>query len=123
VRQVVAKLDTVLAGYVREVEVYCFDVVGPELVVDGVDPRALVIVDASTVVSRADVALGPLDAASGDDGPTRGRIFVYQRNVERAAGSLDAIEDELYRALEHEIAHVFVEPGAPPKVVDKGQLN
>jgi Flp pilus assembly protein TadD len=114
VRQVVAKLDTVLAGYVREIEVYCFDVVGPELVVDGVDPRALVIVDASSV-----------ESASVDGEPTpRGRIFVYQRNVERAAGSLDGIEDELFRALEHEISHVFVDQAAPPPaVVDKGQLN
>jgi tetratricopeptide (TPR) repeat protein len=106
VRQVVAKLDSVLGRYVHEAEVYCFDVVGPELVVDGVDPRALII----------------LDATQGENGrATRGRIFVYQRNVERAAGSPDAIEEELSHALEHEIASVFVEQSQT--VVDKGQLN
>ncbi len=106
VRQVVAKLDSVLGRYVQEAEVYCFDVVGPELVVDGVDPRALII----------------LDATPGESGrATRGRIFVYQRNVERAAGSPDAIEEELSRALEHEIASVFVEQSQA--IVDKGQLN
>ena len=42
VRQVPrSKLDAILARYVREAEVFCFDVVGAELVVDGVDPRAL----------------------------------------------------------------------------------
>jgi tetratricopeptide (TPR) repeat protein len=106
VRQVVAKLDSVLGRYVHEAEVYCFDVVGPELVVDGVDPRALII----------------LDATQGENArATRGRIFVYQRNVERAAGSPDAIEEELSHALEHEIASVFVEQSQA--VVDKGQLN
>jgi Flp pilus assembly protein TadD len=117
VRKVVAKLDAALATYVREVEVYCFDVVGPELVVDGVDPRALVIVDAGPmVVSRGD--------AIGDEGDSvaRGRIFVYQRNVERAAGALDGLEDELFRSLEHEIAQVFMGVEKDP-VIDKGQLN
>jgi tetratricopeptide (TPR) repeat protein len=95
VQQVVEKLDGALSKYVQEAEVYCFDVVGPELVVDGVDPRALVILDA-----------GPEDAGGT---PRRGRIFVYQRGVERAAGSLEAIATELEHALEHEIAAVFAE--------------
>ena len=124
VRKVVAKLDVALASYVREVEVYCFDVVGPELVVDGVDPRALVIVDAGPLHVAHDAADGDPHLDDGDgESVARGRIFVYQRNVERAAGSLDAIEEELFRALEHEIAHVFVEPTPDAPVVDKGQLN
>jgi tetratricopeptide (TPR) repeat protein len=109
VHQVVAKLDSVLARYVREAEVYCFDVVGPELVVDGVDPRALVILDATP--------------GDGNGRGGRGRIFVYQRNVERAAGNLAGVEDELFRALEHEIANIFVEPPSEESPVDKGQLN
>jgi tetratricopeptide (TPR) repeat protein len=109
VRQVVAKLDSLLARYVREAEVYCFDLVGPELVVDGIDPRALVILDASPT------------EGSGREG--KGRIFVYQRNVERAAGNLGGVEDELYRAIEHEIANVFVAQPSEETSVDKGQLN
>jgi len=106
VRQVVAKMDMTLGKYLREAEVYCFDVVGPELVVDGVDPRALVILDA-----------GPEEATDGL--PRRGRIFVYQRGVERAAGSLEGIADELAHALEHEIAAIFTDrPGA-----GRDQLN
>ena len=96
VRQVVAKMDATLGKYVNEAEVYCFDVVGQELVVDGVDPRAVVILDAGVDDPDATRA-------------RRGRIFVYQRGVERAAGSLEAIADELTHALEHEIGAVFTD--------------
>ena len=47
------------------------------------------------------------------------RIFVYQRNVERAAGSLEALEAELGAALEREVTAVFLEGQKP----DKSQLN
>ncbi len=106
VRAVVEKLDVVLGRYVREAEVFVVDVPGAELVVDGVDPRSLLI----------------LDAPELPNGTTRARIFVYQRNVERAAGSIDAMEDELQAAMEREITAVFLEkePSAP---TDKHQLN
>ncbi len=101
VRQIVSKLDALLARYVREAEVYCFDVVGAELVVDGVDPRALVLVDAPTQAASANT-----------DAVPKARIFVYQRSVERAAGSLEMVEEELTRALEHEVATLFVDTGS-----------
>ena len=107
VETVVAKLDAILARYVQEADVYVVDVPGAELVVDGVDPRAMMI----------------LDATRGEDGERdAARLFVYQRNVERAAGALDAMEDELSKALEREITSMFLEadPAAP---VDKRQLN
>jgi tetratricopeptide (TPR) repeat protein len=106
VKQVVAKMDATLGKYVREAEVYCFDVVGQELVVDGVDPRAVVILDAGS-------------EATDDVRARRGRIFVYQRGVERAAGSLEAIADELTHALEHEIAAVFTDA----QKTEREQLN
>src|SRR5262249_11343145 len=46
VETVVLKLDTLFAAYVREAEVYIVDVPGAELVVDGVDPRACVVLEA-----------------------------------------------------------------------------
>jgi tetratricopeptide (TPR) repeat protein len=107
VEGVVGKLDAVLARYVSEAEVYVVDVPGAELVVDGVDPRALMI----------------LDAPRNDEGDRdTARLFVYQRNVERAAGALEGMEEELSRALEREITSMFLEkdPDAP---VDKRQLN
>ena len=79
---------------------------GAELVVDGVDPRALVILDS--------------DPGETDRGaPRAARIFVYQRSVERAAGALDAIDEEVTHALEHEIAAIFTDR----QKTEKDQLN
>jgi tetratricopeptide (TPR) repeat protein len=105
VRGVVEKLDAVLGRYVREAEIYVVDVPGAELVVDGVDPRSQIILDAPET-----------------GGKVRARVFVYQRNVERAAGSVDAMEKELQAALEREITAVFLER-EPTEQVDKRQLN
>jgi tetratricopeptide (TPR) repeat protein len=104
VRTSIEKLDLVLARYVREAEVYVVDVPGAELVVDGVDPRALLVLDTP-----------PVEEGS----PPRVRVFVYQRNVERAAGSLEAMDTELASALEREVTAVFLEGQKP----DKNQLN
>jgi tetratricopeptide (TPR) repeat protein len=104
VRTTIEKLDLVLARFVREAEVYVVDLPGAELVVDGVDPRALLV----------------LDTPPTEEGtPPRVRIFVYQRNVERAAGSVEAMDRELASALEREVTAVFLEGQKP----DKNQLN
>ncbi len=104
VRASIEKLDLVLARYVREAEVYVVDVPGAELVVDGVDPRALLVLDTPPVEEGA---------------PPRVRVFVYQRNVERASGTLEGIEAELGGALEREVTAVFLEGQKP----DRNQLN
>ncbi len=100
VKTAIEKLDLVLARYVREAEVYVVDLPGAELVVDGVDPRALLVLDAPPVE---------------DGAPARVRVFVYQRNVERAAGSLEGIDIELSAALEREVTAVFLEGQKPSK--------
>ncbi len=104
VRNVVERLDQVLAPFVREAEVYIIDVPGAELVVDAVDPRTELILD----LPPEGQEVGRIDAA-----PARSkvRIFIYQRNVELAAGSLEGIEDELARALEQEATQILVEKG------------
>jgi tetratricopeptide (TPR) repeat protein len=104
VKAAMERLDLVLARYVREAEVFVVDLPGAELVVDGVDPRATLVLDAPPVPEGQ---------------PARARVFVYQRNVERAAGSLEAMEGELVRAMEREVTAVFMEGQAP----DKNQLN
>lgn len=114
VENAVRRLDALLARFVGEAEVYVVDVPGAELVVDGVDPRALMIVD-----SRDD-GEGDTDAdllTEGRERAARGRcrIFVYQRNVERAAGAMEHLEEELARALEREVTAVFLEPHAEAK--------
>ncbi len=94
-KKAVAELDDKLRSFVREDEVYVADVPGVEVVVDGVDPRALVL----------------LDGVSSDDRTPTARVFVYQRNVERLAGSVELVGSEISAALEREIRASFLEPG------------
>lgn len=91
-----AGLEEQLKAYVREEEIYVADVPGVEVVVDGVDPRALLLIDG---------------VGANGNGMTS-RVFVYQRNVERLAGSLEQVEPEVRLALEREITATFLEPEA-----------
>lgn len=95
VRKTVDGLDLRLKQHLRLDEVYVSDVPGVEVVVDGVDPRALLMLDA---------------VGAGPDGIPTARIFVYQRNVERVAGTVDLVETEVKAALEREIRLTFIEP-------------
>lgn len=89
-----AALDDSFKAYLREEEIYVADVPGVEVVVDGVDPRALLLIDGVGAAGAGMTA----------------RVFVYQRNVERLAGSLEQIEPEIRLALEREITATFLEP-------------
>ncbi|MCA9633489.1 MAG: tetratricopeptide repeat protein [Myxococcales bacterium] len=99
VRQAVSALDPKLRAFVDEQNIYVSDVPGVEVVVDGVDPRALLL----------------LDAVAGPDGlpADQARLFVYQRNLERLAGALEHIESELTAALDREITALFIERQDP----------
>jgi tetratricopeptide (TPR) repeat protein len=96
-KRALAELDEKLRSFVREEELYIAEAPGVEVVVDGVDPRALVL----------------LDGVNTGNGPPTARVFVYQRNVERLAGSLELVEAEIKAALERELSASFVEP--PPR--------
>ena len=91
----------------REGEVFVADVPGVEVVVDGVDPRALLLLDG---INTEDVA------------PLTARVFVYQRNVERLAGALENVEGEVYAALEREITATFIDP-EDDRPVEPSKLN
>jgi hypothetical protein len=99
-KKALASLDDTLRTFVRAEEVYAADVPGIEAVVDGVDPRALLLLDA-------------VSTGTNGDGPTA-RVFVYQRNVERLAGSVELVEAEIRAALEREISGTFVESERDP---------
>lgn len=114
VRRVIQGLDALLARWVRDADIYVVDVPGAELVVDGVDPRAMVILDARTSEEAA-------SAGIDTGGAMQARLFIYQRNVERGAGSVAALEGELSAGLEREIAAVFLDRDGPP--TEKHQLN
>ena len=103
-KRALASLDEQLRAFVREDEVHAAEVPGVEVVVDGVDPRALLLLDGVTA--------GPSGSV-----PTA-RVFVYQRNVERLAGSVELVEAEIRGALEREITATFLEPERP-----NGPLN
>jgi tetratricopeptide (TPR) repeat protein len=103
----VLSLDPVLRRYVRDATVHVSDVPGMELVADGVDPRALVL----------------LDGLGTPDSPPQSatRIFVYQRNIERLAGGSERLEQEITSAFEREITATFLEGDSSHK--DKRDLN
>lgn len=107
VENALAALDPVLSRYVRDATVFLSDIPGIEMVADGVDPRALILLD----------GLPPPDAPM----QPASRIFVYQRNIERAAGSPDAVDQEIMMALEREITAIFLEGEARQR--DRRELN
>ena len=104
-RGALASLPEELRRFVREDEVYAADVPGVEVVVDGVDPRALLLLDG--VNAGATVAT------------MTARVFVYQRNVERLAGSIEHVAAEIRAALEREISATFLEPDGPLAAAQK----
>jgi tetratricopeptide (TPR) repeat protein len=107
-RRAMDSLPESLRVYVREGEIYAADVPGVEVVVDGVDPRALLLLDG---INTEDKSL-----------PLTARVFVYQRNVERLSGSVDQVEGEIAAALEREITATFLDP-EPDHSVPPDHLN
>jgi hypothetical protein len=131
----VQKLDLILRRYVKDAEIYVTEMPGAELVVDGVDPRAPVLLDAPHAHldggSGAHLAhgTGAQVGAGHVGGPGLGghehpplRLFIYQRNIERAVHGPEAIEAEIVQALEREITSVFLEGASPPSQ-DRHALN
>ena len=86
--------------------------------VDGVDPRAMVIVDARAP-DEPDSVSGPTSDAQPR---LQARLFIYKRNEERGAGSIAALEAELAAALEREITAVFLDR-EPVVASEKHSLN
>jgi Flp pilus assembly protein TadD/predicted Zn-dependent protease with MMP-like domain len=85
------QLPEALASQLDGALVVVDDLPGAEVVSEGVDPRATVL----------------LDDLSLSDGTTLRRCFVYQRNVERLVTSPDQIEDVLTQVLAEEIPRAF----------------
>ncbi|MFO0672819.1 MAG: tetratricopeptide repeat protein [Polyangiaceae bacterium] len=100
VRGVLSRLDVALARYVRGADVFVVDLPGPEIVVE------------ASTRARSCSSSRPLPPKKAARGPLR--LFVYQRNVERVAGSLEAMEEETAGALEREIASFFLERETGP---------
>jgi Flp pilus assembly protein TadD len=111
----VAQLNPVLKRYVEGADVYVAEVPGIELVVDGVDPRALVLLDGFHTDEPA-----PSQREPSREQPC-GRVFVYALNVTRLSGNFDAIEREITLAIEREITTAFLEAEQAER--PPGELN
>jgi tetratricopeptide (TPR) repeat protein len=98
VADVVTRLQGPLAAALQGVLLVVSDVPGVEVVADGMDPRAEVLLDESN--------------REGDT-PAIRCMFFYQRNIERAAGSLLYLEEEIQRCVEQEFAIVYPELTKP----------
>ena len=93
-------LNQVLKRYVDGADVFVSDVPGMELVAEGVDPRARVLLDGLAGADRGRPA---------DDSRPCARVFVYALNVTRLAGGVEPLEREITLALEREITATFLE--------------
>jgi tetratricopeptide (TPR) repeat protein len=86
VEDALSQLPAAMLEIVKNAEVYCVDLPGAEIVIDGADPRAGAIYDA------------PPPGMEG-----RARLFIYQRNLERSAASPSELPDEVKTSVEREI--------------------
>lgn len=117
----VRALEPELRQLIDEDAIYVASMPGAEVVVDGVDPRALLMLDAvalETVLLPAAGSSGKIPAAIAQQEPpatskTRLRLFVYQRNVERIAGSVEQLNTELGAALSGELRGYFDDQSTP----------
>lgn len=106
--RVQAAIRRIDAGLVEALEgalVVVGDMPGAEVVAEGVDPRIVVLLD----------DLSPKESAA-----RAGRVFVYQRNVERVATTASEMEEEVAAALERELMAAFPELERRGTRVDEG---
>jgi hypothetical protein len=91
---------------------YFADLPGVEVIVEGVDPRALLLLDAAPPESVTE-AEGETTEAGAGARPTR--VFIYQRNIERVTTQIDGLAQELTSALEREIRSAFLGESETPR--------
>jgi tetratricopeptide (TPR) repeat protein len=98
----IAALDDHLRAFMEGAELYVADLPGPEVVVDGVDPRSSALVEAVFVGpeepngSAAELAVEPDQVEL--------RVFLYALNIMRAAAGLHAVQQTIHEALAGELA-------------------
>ncbi len=93
VEKAVARLPPELLKAIDGTLILVADAPGMEVVADGVDPRAPVLLDGTPPPETP--------------GPLATRVFIYRRNIERLCGGIEQIEDEVASQLEDEIRHVL----------------
>ncbi len=97
-----------LRRWLQDAEVYISDLPGAEVVVDGVDPRALVLLDPPPPPDEQ----SPRDPSSSPIADNGVRAFLYAVNLVKAAGGLQALQSQIQQALESEIRATFLDSPA-----------
>ncbi len=132
VQSVVAALPTDQRAALDREQIFIAEAPGVEVVVDGVDPRALVLLEPLHLHDESDgegsdsgtpsagepstpieTSPTPPPLKPDEAGAATARLFVYQRNLERVAGTVDGIRAELSAMLERELQAFLSE--SPPQ--------
>lgn len=100
VEKAVSRLPADKLALLKDALVLVADVPGMEVVAEGVDPRAGVLIDGR--------------AEPREDGALAERVFVYQHNIERVIGGVEQIEDEIVAQIDDELEHILGDD-APPR--------
>lgn len=82
-------------------QVFISDVPGVEVVVDGIDPRALLLLE--PLAGEPPVSSAAERPAGSEPLADSARLFIYQRNLERVAGTAEGLAQELQTLLEREL--------------------
>lgn len=103
VERALAGLEPDVSAALDRAIVLVSDAPGMEVVADGVDPRAGVLVEGLGGEATDEPAEGPRSLV---------RVFVYQRNIERSCGGIEQLEDEIAAQVTEEVRHLLRGPGA-----------
>jgi len=102
-KNAVGELDERFGPFFETAELFVADVPGPEMVVDGVDPRSMAMIDAMIV----DLPEEPTPTRQLLPEHVQLRIFLYAVNIMRAAPALHAVQQTIAEALGQEMTHTF----------------
>jgi Tfp pilus assembly protein PilF len=114
----IAALDPQLRGFLEVAELYIADLPGAEVIVDGVDPRSLVLVDAVLLGPEGDtdeIAVVPEQVTM--------RVFLYALNVLRAAAGLHAVQQTIQEALQTELGATLADLEAEAHDVNDAEAH
>ena len=104
VEKAIEGLDPALRAFIKVAELYIADIPGAEVVVDGIDPRSMTLVDAA--LASPDLQPAPLPLTPDH---VSVRIFLYALNIMRAASGLHALQQTVREALETELKATLAE--------------
>jgi tetratricopeptide (TPR) repeat protein len=105
-REQLAQLPEPLKAVMAPAVVQVREVPPPELIAEGVDPRAVAFVSAHWGQAEPE-RRGARAADSSPGDPRITAVFVYRRNLERVVGSAAGLADEIRQTVAHEAVAVL----------------